>query len=60
MSYSSKLPGSSSTLKPLARGQPALGMLRCNALLAAAQARRLAPLFELFDRRCQFGRIVPI
>ena len=39
--------------EPLARGQPALGVLRRDALLAAAKPRRLAALFELFDRRGQ-------
>ena len=44
------MPGSSSTLEPLARGQPALGVLRLDPLLAAAEPRLLAAPFELFDR----------
>src|SRR5207253_3562039 len=35
--------------QPLARGQPALGMLRRDALFAAAHSGTFAPLFELFD-----------
>ena len=44
----------------LAGGQPALGVLRRDALLAAAQPGQLAPLLEFFDRGCHSAPIVPI
>ena len=36
---------------PLAGGEPALGVLRCNTLGAAAEPRRFAPSLQLFDGR---------
>ncbi len=37
--------------QPLACGEPTLGMLRCNALFAAAELRKLTPFLQFFDRR---------
>ena len=38
--------------KALPGGQPALRMLRCNTLFAAAEPRQLTAFFEFLDRRC--------
>ena len=47
MSHSSKRALVEQELEALARGELALGVLRVDALLAAAQARRGALVFEL-------------
>jgi hypothetical protein len=41
--------------QPLASGQPALGVLRRDPLLAAAAPRQLAPRLELLDRGCHLA-----
>ena len=45
--------------QPLARGQSALGMLRCDTLLAAAESGQGAPFFEFFDRRRHMSPYTP-